>query len=191
MDAADEIDVIDVLLAQHREIDDALDAVAEAGPPDRAMCMHSAGMLIHTHESIEADVIRPLTRRIVDDGEAVAHARFVEEDQIFELLERLGAMDPADPRFGDAFAVFRDVLGCHMHREEAEEFAPLRSYADRSELVNRGRAARRLVRPLPRPRPLAIPDSRPARHTVGTGTAPETPELRLSDPTAIEDSAMA
>ena len=191
MDAADEIDVIDVLLAQHREIDDALDAVAEAGARDRAAYMRSAGLLIHAHESIEADVIRPLTRRVLDDGEAVAHARFVEEDQIFELLERLGAMGSTDPRFGDAFVVFRDILGSHMHREEAEEFAPLRSYADRSELINRGTAARRLVRPLPRPRPVATPVLPSRRHTVRTGTAPEPAEPRLSDPPVTGDSAMA
>jgi len=63
-----------------------------------------------------------------------------------EPLERLSAMDTADPRFAGAFAVFRDVFACHMHREEAEEFAPLRAQVERQELLRRAVAARRIGR---------------------------------------------
>jgi Hemerythrin HHE cation binding domain len=142
--AAPGSDVIDVLLAQHREIEAALIRVEDVPPDARRSALRTLAELIQRHESTEADVVRPLTRRFLSDGEAVAHARFVEEDQISELLERLSAMDPTDQRFVGAFAVFRDVYGCHLHREEAEEFRPLRDRVDRQELVSRGVAAQRL-----------------------------------------------
>jgi hypothetical protein len=141
-----DVDLIDVLLAQHGEIVAALNGVEVASGDERAAAMRTLAGLIDLHESIEADVVRPLTRRNMTDGEAIAHARFVEEDQISELLERLSAMDAADPRFADAFAVFRDVFACHMHREEAEEFAPLRAQVERPELLSRAVAARRIGR---------------------------------------------
>jgi hypothetical protein len=142
--AAPKSDVIDVLLAHHRQIKAALIRVEDVPADARRSALRTLAELIQRHESTEADVMRPLTRRFLSDGEAVAHARFVEEDQISELLERLSAMDPTGQRFVGAFAVFRDVYGCHMHREEAEEFGPLRDCVDRQELVNRGVAAQRL-----------------------------------------------
>jgi Hemerythrin HHE cation binding domain len=139
-------DLIDMLLAQHSEIIAELNGVELASGAERAAAMRTLAGLIELHESIEADVVRPLTRRYVTDGEAIAHARFVEEDQISELLERLSTMNAADARFADAFAVFRDVFACHMHREEAEEFAPLRAQVARQELLSRAVAARRIAR---------------------------------------------
>ena len=139
-----DVDLIDVLLAQHAEIVMALNLVELSPIARRAQAVRTLAELIELHESIEADVVRPLTRRCVTDGEAVAHARFVEEDPISELLERLSATDIAGPRFADAFAVFRDVLTCHLHREEAEEFVPLRAQTERRELVSRAVAAQRI-----------------------------------------------
>ena len=139
-----DVDLIDILVAQHGEIIAALNHVELSPVARRAAAMRTLAGLIDVHESIEADVVRPLTRRWLIDGEAIAHARFVEEDQISELLERLSVMDVAGPRFADAFAVFRDVFGCHMHREEAEEFVPLRAQVERRELVSRALSARRI-----------------------------------------------
>ncbi len=144
---APDVDLIDVLLAQHGEITAALNDVERSPVAQRAAAMRSLAALIDRHESIEADVARPLTRRWVINGEGIGHARFVEEDQISELLERLSAMDVGDPGFAGAFAVFRDVFACHMHREEAEEFVPLRAQVGRRELVSRAATARRIGGP--------------------------------------------
>jgi len=137
----DELDVIDVLLTQHDQIVAALDQVEASGDGSRSAALRSLAALVDLHESVEARLVHPLTSRVVPGGDAIAHARVVEEDQVTELLGRLCAMDTNGSRFSDAFAVFRDVLAGHMHREEAEEFVALREQADGRELRDAAGAA--------------------------------------------------
>ena len=134
MDLHDQPDVVDVLLTQHDQIVAALDQVEASGDGSRAAALRSLAALVDIHESIEARLVHPLTSRTVSGGDAIAHARAVEEDQVSELLGRLCAMDTNGSRFSDAFAVFRDVLAGHMHREEAEEFVALREQVDGRDL---------------------------------------------------------
>jgi hypothetical protein len=141
VDVTTGVDVIDVLMVQHQRIGSALDQVESAVGDGRVAALRSLAALVDVHESVEARLVHPLTSRTVADGAAIAHARFVEEDQVTELLGRLCAMDVNTPRFCDAFAVFRDVLACHIHREEAEEFAPLRAQVDHRQLVELAAAA--------------------------------------------------
>src|SRR5262249_57022468 len=92
----------------------------------RARGVQSLVTMVGRHDSVEAGLLHPLTSRSVSDGEAIARTSAVEEDRVKDLLGRLGAMDVRSAHFPEAFAYFRSTLAGHLHREEAEEFMPLR-----------------------------------------------------------------
>ncbi|HKE64115.1 MAG TPA: hemerythrin domain-containing protein [Micromonosporaceae bacterium] len=135
-------DMVDVLLMQHDRIVCALDQVEANTGETRATALRSLVRLVDQHDAVEADVVHPLTIRSVVDGDAIARTSATEEDRVKELLGRLGAMDVRSARFPDAFAFFRSMLARHLHREEAEEFMPLRAAVERRQLVDLVDAAR-------------------------------------------------
>jgi cytochrome c oxidase subunit 1 len=135
----DRHDVLDLLAAQHEEIEQGLARVLVSSGDQRRRAFVRLRDLLERHESTEERILRPLTER-TPDGEALAHARRVEEDDVAALLRQMGEEDDVDaPGFAALAVQLQTAVLAHAAAEEHDEFPLLRRTVDLSTL----RAARR------------------------------------------------
>jgi iron-sulfur cluster repair protein YtfE (RIC family) len=124
--AADQRDIVDVLLAQHAEIKLAFARLQEAAGGDREHLFAQLAGMLHRHETGEQQVVHPAIRNDSADGEGVAVARMTEEhlaDEAIAELERLG-VDHDD--FDRQLEALHQAVLSHAAHEEGEEFPLLR-----------------------------------------------------------------
>lgn len=161
-------DIVDVLLDQHgqirqllQEVEQAPDAEARRGPFEALV------RLLAVHEAAEEQVLHPVARLRLPDGDAVADARIQEEEESKRLLQELERMGPEHEDFPAQFARVRDLVLEHAQNEEREEFPGVREHYSPEDRVTLGRAfkAAELLSPThPHPRD---PNSPPANIMVG------------------------
>jgi hypothetical protein len=119
-------DIVDVLIAQHQELLDALDEVRGRGGAPRAAAFVRFRALLRAHEHGEREVVHPVTRELVDDPETVLD-RVREEQHADRALAELGALDPDSAEFDAGLREFRDDLITHAGWEERVELPCLRA----------------------------------------------------------------
>lgn len=129
---AQDHDVIDLLLQQHREIRTQLDAVKAAHGEDRREAFQQLVRLLAVHESAEEQVVHPAARH--DAGDAIVDALLREEDDAKTLLAELYDMGVDAPWFDTRFAALEAAVRTHAAQEEQDEFPALRRRADAAKL---------------------------------------------------------
>jgi iron-sulfur cluster repair protein YtfE (RIC family) len=129
---------IDFLLGQHAQVTALLDAVDAAPAAERQQSFDQLRELLAVHETAEELVLRPITRREVPGGEAIAAARMGEENQSKDALAELEKMDAGSAEFQARFADFASDVRQHAHNEETYEFPLVREQQTASELVKLG-----------------------------------------------------
>ena len=123
-------DLVTQLLDQHEQVRAAIDAVAKTTTAaSRQKAFDHLRELLSRHETAEAMIVRPLTRRF-DNGEAIASARMDEENSSKEVLAELEQLDIASVEFARLFETFGQAVLEHALAEEAYEFPLLRRNLD-------------------------------------------------------------
>lgn len=120
-------DAVELLLGQHREIRRLLQEVEGNAGEVRAEAFVRLRRFLVMHEVVEEEIIHPLARRRVHDGDQVIDARLEEETQGKRVLQELGEIGPASPEFAPLFASFHKAVLQHAEHEEHEEFPELRT----------------------------------------------------------------
>ena len=137
-----EQDVVDLLTAQHGQIERLFQRVLQSEGDDRHAAFGELARLIAVHEVVEEAIIHPLTRRLVPDEHLADHL-LDEERRISEALEdaiRAGT----DGDAGEVGAL-RDMVLSHARREEREEFPEVRKAVPADELRQLAQALREAV----------------------------------------------
>jgi hemerythrin superfamily protein len=120
-------DVTTVVLAQHHEVAQRLDAVLKAAHSGRSREFESLAALLGAHETAEETVIYPVLRKLGDEGTRVADARTDEEDAAKEILTKLKGLDAGSQDFAALFTEFRSKVHEHAASEESEVIPLLKS----------------------------------------------------------------
>jgi len=118
-------DIVDILLAQHEQIREHLDDVANATGAQRIEAFKALARVLHIHEQGEQHVVHPVTRDWVAAPE-VAAARVTEEHEADIALGDLAELGLDTPEFDKRFAEFRATVLAHAQLEQDEEFPLLR-----------------------------------------------------------------
>lgn len=126
-------DVIGFLLAQHHTIDSLLALVSTTGGRARQTAFDDLREMLARHETAEEMILRPITKDI-PGGEAIADARFAEENESKAQLAELEDLDVDSPEFETKFAAFRTAVLAHAKAEERLEFPALRQNTDEATL---------------------------------------------------------
>lgn len=143
-------DIVDVLLDQHGQIRRLIDEVSNAGDPEQRRGPFEALVrLLAVHEAAEEQVLHPVARVRLPDGDEVADARIEEEEESKRLLQELERMGPDHDEFLDRFALVRELVLQHAENEEREEFPGVRDHYSEEERRTLGTAfkAAELVSP--------------------------------------------
>ena len=134
-------DVVDLLLAQHAQIREQFARVMGT-PVGQAEPLNELVHLLSVHETAEEEIVHPLARGAVPDGDAVVDDRLAEEREAKELLARLDGMATDDPELPPLLNRLQDAVLRHAQQEEEHEFTWLRQNCEASELRAAGTAVR-------------------------------------------------
>ncbi len=132
-------DAIEILIAQHDQIKQLFALVESSEGDERQREFDHLRALLAVHETAEEEVIRPITRSSVPNGEAVADARIEEENEAKEVLAKLEKLGTESSEFMPTFLELKKSVLAHAESEEHEEFVGLRSAKTPDELRQMGK----------------------------------------------------
>jgi hemerythrin superfamily protein len=162
-----EPDVVDLLLAQHTEIEALFDEVLTALGEHKRERFQDLVRLLAVHEAAEEELIHPRIRVEVDAAGPVVDQRLHEEQAAKRELARLYDLGTDHADFDRGLtALAKDVL-THAAREEQDEFPYLRGALSTEELGRLAgalRAAQSLAPTRPHP---SVPPSALANVVAG------------------------
>ncbi len=169
-DRARDTDVVALLMRQHGDIRNLFDEVEACEGEERRDAFRLLVRLLAVHETAEEEIVHPVARREISDGDGIVDDRLREERAAKELLQHLDGMDPLDHKFPDMLRELRDAVLEHARAEERYEFSYLQkatSVAQRRTMASMVKAAE-AVAPT---HPHAGVESATANILVGTPTA--------------------
>jgi hemerythrin superfamily protein len=169
-DHADDHDALDVLVTDHREMVELLDAIdATADPAERRDLMDQLTAELIRHAVAEEMHVYPAMRDHMPDGDEAVEHDTEEHEELEQLLKDLEGVDAADARFTELVGTLRATLDDHIQDEEAEHFPELRRHVPESLLVELKSKVELTKKISPtRPHPSA-PNTELFHKTVGPG----------------------
>jgi hemerythrin superfamily protein len=128
-------DAVDLLLEQHQEVRRLFEQIQPAEGDQRREMFDCLLRMLAVHETAEEEVIYPLVRAAVPNGDSLADARLREESEGKTLLAELEKLGTADAAFSPKFATFQEKVDEHARHEEETIFPALREHVDADQLV--------------------------------------------------------
>jgi hemerythrin superfamily protein len=134
-------DVVGFLKGQHEEVKQLFSDVKAARGEEKEKAFYALRRLLAVHETAEEEIVHPVARRVLPDGEAIISARLSEEKQAKIVLAELEKLEIDSGEFQQKLeGLERDVIA-HAESEEREEFERLGSALDQSRLERMRTAA--------------------------------------------------
>jgi hemerythrin superfamily protein len=127
--AGPELDVVDLLLAQHARIEELFLLVIGSDGETRRDAFDDLVKLLAVHETAEEEVVHPLARTLPGGGgDAMVDERLDEERRAKETLKTLidGGVDAEG--FETGVILLREAVLSHARYEERQEFPLLRQH---------------------------------------------------------------
>lgn len=117
--------VVELLLRQHREIRKLFDRLEKSTGKSRKNTFDKLRCLLAVHETAEEEVVHPVARQTIGNGERIINARLKEEKQAKELLQELEKHEPGTIEFDSLIGQLRKAVEAHAEHEEHTEFPEL------------------------------------------------------------------
>ena len=173
-------DAITLLRDDHRAMIDLfteIDAIPSSIPADaeamqrRRTLFEQVSMALSRHAVAEEELLYPLVRRAVPDGDALADHALDEHQEVKETLARLEKMSPDNLEFDTELRALMTSVREHISEEEGTLFALMEQHVDAETLDDLGRHLQNAERAAPtRPHPNA-PNTPPFNVVAGVGAA--------------------
>ncbi|MFI6785288.1 hemerythrin domain-containing protein [Micromonospora sp. NPDC050276] len=168
---SDDQDVVDILVADHREVDALLDELAtrQGTPEHRRHLVDVVIAELVRHSVAEEAYVYPVARKVLPDGDEIADREIAEHAEAERTMKELESVEPADPRFEELLAQLTSTVRHHVAEEEKELFPRLRAATAREELVEVAAKATAIKKIGPtRPHP-GSPEHPPANKLLAPG----------------------
>jgi hemerythrin superfamily protein len=163
-------DALDVLIDDHRRMQQLVEELREPGTDGRARDLADLAIsAIVRHSVAEEMYIYPAMKTYLPDGERAVEHDVAEHQQLEELLKTLEHLDETDPQFAATVAQIDATLADHVADEEHDQFPALRAAVPAETLQQLAAKVEMAERIAPtRPHP-AAPHHELFHKTVGTG----------------------
>ncbi|MEU1664786.1 hemerythrin domain-containing protein [Streptomyces sparsogenes] len=120
-------DVVDLLTADHREVQDLFEGYrTSADPGQRRLLVDRITVELVRHSVAEEQYLYPTVRKALPNGDEVAEREIEELLEAERILGDLDRLDPADRRFDSLVRDLFDVVSMHIRGEEDVIFPELR-----------------------------------------------------------------
>lgn len=159
--------VIEKLLEDHRMVRTNLASLETA---DRSQWWEIFQQVTHDlvqHEIAEEEIVYPVVRKQLANGDQLADARIAEQSKAEELMDRMERKGREDKDFAANLTKLRSAVLEHAEEEERTVFAPLANAVDRDQLekmAERYEKAKKMAPTHPHP---TAPDTPPGNMVVG------------------------
>jgi hemerythrin superfamily protein len=121
-------DVVDMIMADHREVERLFDLL-ETEPDQRVRNFPVLSALLIAHSRAEEAEVYPVAKDEVGASEEVAHSQ-EEHVAAEQILERLKAADPTSAEFDRVLAELVEAVSHHVEEEESSVLPAMRSGLD-------------------------------------------------------------
>jgi len=159
-------DVVDFLKTQHQRIRDLFGEVSSSTGSQREQAFFELRRLLAVHETAEEEIVHPIAKDEIPNGEAIVNARLKEEHAAKEVLAELEKLDVDSTEFETKFRTFRKDVLAHAESEEDKEFGRLADRLD-DDRLNRMRQAVEFAESIAPTRPHAGVESPTANILAG------------------------
>ena len=129
-----EQDVVDLLVEQHEMIKSLFPRVREATGASKRDLFEDLVRLLAVHETAEEEVVHPIARREIANGERVVQARLNEEADAKTRLAELYELGVEHAQFDAKLDTLANAVIKHAESEEEIEFPGLREKISPEEL---------------------------------------------------------
>lgn len=129
-----EKNVVDLLLRQHEEIRKLFARYDKSTGKTRERVFEQLRCLLAVHETAEEEIVHPIARETIGNGERIINARLKEERQAKELLQQMERYDVGSIEFESLFGRLRKAVETHADHEEHFEFPELLTRSSPEEL---------------------------------------------------------
>lgn len=135
-------DALELLKSDHREIEqyfEMMEAARQTGSVDEQR--HVAQSVVHglsIHAVAEEELVYPLMRKVLDDGDSLVEDALEEHQRAKELLDTIDGGDPASPEVGQAWDELVPLIKHHVQDEEGEDFPKLLAAVGQERLYELG-----------------------------------------------------
>ena len=163
-------DLVDVIIADHREVEATFDELAASGDARnrRVLVEHAIAVLVR-HTAAEEQYLFPTVRRALPDGEDIADLEVGSLADTERLLKQLEQTDAADPRFPDQVQDLYTAVRRHVRECERDMLPRLRAACEDAELRELGMKFQQSKKMAPtRPHP-ATPNHPPMNKVADAG----------------------
>jgi hemerythrin superfamily protein len=167
---ATDLDVVDVLTADHRDVTGLIGEIRAATDPTvrRDVTDMMISELVR-HAVAEEMYVYPAMRKYLPDGEKSVEHDVEEHKDIEKTLKRLESADVSSAEFARELDRLEELLADHVRDEEADQFPELRQRIPHDELVelaHKVETAKKLAPTRPHP---GAPNSQLFHKLVGPG----------------------
>jgi hemerythrin superfamily protein len=131
-------DVIELIKAQHRQIEHLLEQVARPDA-DAVGLLRQVAELLEPHSAAEEDFVYPTIKSKADDAGEQVDDSSAEHHHIEGLLRELLAAAPDEPGFDGVLEAFTAELRHHVEEEEQELLPALAEHSTPDERAELGR----------------------------------------------------
>jgi hemerythrin superfamily protein len=170
MTTAEPQNLIDAIIADHREVQQVFNEIESGGESDRRreLVEHVIVELVR-HSVAEEQYLYPTARRVLPDGDEIADHETEEHAEAEEVMKAIEKTDGSDSRFDTLVNQLIGDIRHHIEDEETDLLPKLRAACDDAELRDLGVKFARAKKMAPtRPHPSA-PDKPPANKILGPG----------------------
>ena len=133
-------DVVSFLKEQHIHIKAMFERVLVSKGEVRAKAFVELRRCMAVHETAEEEIVHPVARRNLPNGERIIEARLKEENEAKRLLAELERLDVDSMEFEGNFRSLRKAVLAHAESEEKQEFSHLADMLDQSKLESMRKA---------------------------------------------------
>ncbi len=134
--AGNELDAIDLLLHDHREVDglfSEFDSLEEGEEEDAEDIIEDACLELEIHDKLETEIFYPAVREAAAGDEDIEDLLDEGEDEheaVRELIEKLQDMEPDDDARDALFTTLIEQVKHHVEEEETELFPKVKKLKD-------------------------------------------------------------
>lgn len=164
---------IEVLKQDHRRVEQMFGQFQEAAasPERKQEIVNEIIRELSIHAAIEEEILYPIVREVLPDGDELAQESLQEHHQAKQVLSDLDSMSPGDAQFDQSVGRLIEDIEHHVEEEESEMFPRLQEALDDESLADIGRELEEAKNRAPtRPHPTA-PDQPPGIKAAGPAAA--------------------
>jgi hypothetical protein len=133
-------DVVSFLKRQHAEMRILFEDVLSTRGKARAYAFSALRRLLAVHETAEEEIVHPVARRAIADGEAIVAVLLREEREAKQDLSELEKLDVDSYEFETKLLALRARVFLHTEAEESDEFERLATTLEPERLEQMRRA---------------------------------------------------